>query len=188
MMKISENILRYLMVHTRRKGRLAFSSRDALSLILIAGLPFVMVSSLSINKSVNQNAAYAYSSAQAPTQALPAEADRLSRHFIALIRSNPEALLKMNGPHVMAIFSTPGLQRTEGDMGIWQYRTHSCVMDLYIADSGAGVVTHYEMRTRVKAGAGSLQDDALDQATRRDCVKSVFNGHDGVTPMIFASR
>ena len=173
-MNISQNLLRYLMVHTRRKGRLAFSSRDALCLILIAGLPFVMVSSFAINKSVNRNAAYAYSSSQASAQVVTA----------GQIRNNPEVLLKMNGMQVAAIFSTPGLQRAEGDMGIWQYRTHSCVMDLYIADSGA--VTHYEMRTRVKVSAG--QDDAFDQAARRDCVKSVFNGHDGLTPMVFASR
>ena len=135
-----------------------------------------MVSSFAINKSVNRNAAYAYSSSQASAHVVTA----------VQIRNNPEVLLKMNGMQVAAIFSTPGLQRAEGDMGIWQYRTDSCVMDLYIADSGTGTVTHYEMRTRVKVSAG--QDDTFNQAARRDCVKSVFNGHDGITPMIFASR
>ncbi len=186
MLKISENIIRYLMVHTRRKGRLAFSSRDALSLILIAGLPFVMVSSFSINKSVNQNAAYAYSSSQPAAHVQ--DGDRMVRHVAAQIKSNPEALLKMNGKQVAVIFSTPGLQRIEGDMDLWQYRTPSCVMDLYIADNGKGAVAHYEMRSRAKVGAKSDRDDFFDQAARRDCIKSVLNGHDGITPMIFASR
>ncbi len=184
MMKISAT-LRYLIVHARRKGRLAFSSRDALSLILIAGLPFVMVSSFSINKSVNRNVAYAYATARTVPSVPPAEAERLGRHIAAQVKGNPAAFLKLSGPQVAMIFNKPGLQRTEGDMGVWQYRTHDCVLDLYIADKGNGSVTHYETRSRSKASGG---DNAMDQATRRECVKSVFNGHDGLVPMQFASR
>lgn len=184
MMKISAT-LRYLIVHARRKGRLAFSSRDALSLILIAGLPFVMVSSFSINKSINHNVAYAYATAQAAPSLPPAEAERLGRHIAAQVKGNPEAFLKLSGPQVAMIFNKPGLQRTEGDMGVWQYRTHDCVLDLYIADKGNGPVTHYETRSRSKASRG---DSAMDQTANRECVKSVFNGHDGLVPMQFASR
>ena len=182
MMKISENLLRYLMVHTRRTSRLAFSSRDALSLILIAGLPFVMVSSISINKSLHQNMAYAYGG----SSAVQVSADA-SRVVAAQVKGNPEALLKITGVQAGMIFDEPGLKRTEGDMAIWQYRTNDCVLDLYIADTGEGAVTHYEARPRLKAStARSAQ--AFDAAQSRECVKSVFAGHDGVVPLQFASR
>lgn len=187
MMKISENLLRYLMVHTRRKGRLVFSSRDALSLILIAGLPFVMVSSISMNKSIHRNAAHAYVATQSSTDLSAADADRVGRQVAAQVKGNPEALLRMSGPLVTLMFSTPGLQRAEGDMGVWQYRTHDCVLDLYIADQGKGNVVHYETRARVKA-SGLSDAMAMGGADSRECVKSVFNGHDGITPMVFASR
>jgi len=183
MIKNSEHILRYLMVHARRKGRLAFSSRDALSLIFLAGLPFVMVSSISINKSLNRNVAYAY--AAQPAAGVPvAEAERMGRQIAAQVKGDPEKLLKLNGAQVVLIFSKPGLSRAEGDMGVWQYRTHDCVLDLYVADNGQGSVVHYETRARVKSSDAQVADTMDGRA----CVKSVFNGHDGLKPMLFASR
>lgn len=189
MIKSSEHILRFLMVHARRKGRLAFSSRDALSLIFLAGLPFVMVSSLSINKVINRNVAYAYSVTESSTGAISVEGERLERQFAAQLKGNSDALLRMNGRQVALILNKPGLQRAEGDIGVWQYRTHACVLDLYIADQGAGDVVHYEMRPRIKVTT-SVQDNTavMDASSRRDCMKSVFNGHDGLAPMIFAAR
>lgn len=185
MMKIFENLVRYLIVHTRRKGRLAFSSREALSLILIAGLPFVMVSSLSINKNLHQNAAYAYASL--PHAELSAsDAERLNRQVVAQVKGNPDALLKLKGAQISMLFSTPGLQRHEGAMNVWQYRTDSCVLDLYVADGGHGRVVHYETRARVKASQSD--EDALDMTAARDCVRAMFMGHDGEKPLVFASR
>lgn len=186
MMKIPENLLRYMIVHTRRKGRLAFSSRDALSLILIAGLPFVMVSSISINKAIHKNNAYAYASTS-PSAAASYDMDRTGRQVAAQVKGNPDTLLHINGPQVTMIFDRPGLMRAEGDMSIWQYRTVSCVLDVYVADKGAGPVVHYEARSRVKA-SGAPAPEAFDDSQSRECVKSVFSGHDGVKPMIFASR
>lgn len=176
MMNFSQNLLRYLMVHTRRKGRLAFSSRDALSLILMVGLPFVMVSSLSINKALHKNMAFAYA---ASSEAVNADVVRV---VAAQVKGNPDALLKIGGPQAFVLFDEPGLKRAEGDMAIWQYRTADCVLDLYIADKGEGAVTHYEARPR------SADATAFDDAQSRDCVRSVFNGHDGVKPLVFASR
>lgn len=185
MMKIFENPVRYLIVHARRKGRLAFSSREALSLVLIAGLPFVMVSSLSINKNLHQNAAYAYASSQNADISVN-DAERMSRQVAAQVKGNPEALLKLKGAQVTLLFSTPGLQRHEGTMNVWQYRTDSCVLDLYVADGGHGAVVHYETRARVKASFSDA--GGMNETAARDCVRSVFMGHDGEKHLIFASR
>lgn len=185
MIKIFKNLIRYLAVRTRREGRLAFSSREALSLVLVAGLPFVMVSSLSINKNFHQNAAYAYASAQGSD--VPAgDAGRLIRQAAAQVKGDPDALLRLTGAQIGLLFSTPGLLRHEGVMNVWQYRTDDCVLDIYVADSGRGKVVHYETRARVKAS--HTGETVLDVVAVRDCVRSVFMGHDGEKPLLFASR
>lgn len=181
MIKASQNTLRYLLVNTRRKARQVFSSRDALSLILIAGLPFVMVSSLSINNNLWHNRAFAYATATSADMSVQ-DADRLTKQVAAQVKGNPDALLKLKGAQVELIFSTPGLSRHEGDMEFRQYRTADCVLDLYIAQNGTGDVMHYETRARREGGA------AMSATATRDCVRSVFNGHDGEQHFLFAAR
>lgn len=172
MIKASQNIFRFLLVNTRRKARQVFSSRDALSLILVAGLPFVMVSSFSINHNVLKNRAFAYTVASQADLSVE-EVDRLTRQYAAQVKGNPAALLKLTGAQVEMMFSTPGLHRREGDMEFRQYRTPECVLDLYIAQNGRGDVMHYETRARAR------QDVEMNNAESRDCVRAVFNGHDG---------
>lgn len=181
MIKTSQITFRYLLVNTRRKARQVFSSRDALSLILIAGLPFVMASSFSINKNVLHNRAFAYAASSSADMS-GHEVDRLTRQLAAQVKGNPETLLKLKGAQVELIFSTPGLARHEGDMELRQYRTHDCVLDLYIAQNGRGAVVHYETRARTKQGSD------MNAVESRECVRGVFNGHDGDKPVLFAAR
>ncbi|MFN3828008.1 MAG: hypothetical protein ACK4NR_10345 [Micavibrio sp.] len=186
MTKLFQSI-RYFKVQTRRKGRLAFSSRDAVSLVLLAGLPFVMVSSLSINQSLHRNMAYAYV-AQDSSGDMSADNARVLRHVAAQIKGDPDTFLKIKGSQLLAMFNQPGLERHEGNMAVWQYRSAECVIDLYVAEQGQGNVTYYDMRARVKAG--TLLDDtaAFDLPQKRACVQSVLNGHDGIKTMQVASR
>lgn len=177
MMQIRANIFRYLTVLARGKGQRAFSSRQVLSFVLIVGVPLVLIGSLSINKTFHHNVAYAYAALQSAPPS-----DRARREMAARVKNDPEALLKLTGVEVVSIFSAAGLQRVEGDTSIWQYRTRDCVLDLYIADTGKGDVVHYETRARDKAS------ESLDSIGSHECVASIFNGHDGVTPMTFASR
>lgn len=170
---------RYLLVNTRRIARQVFSSRDALSLILIAGLPFVMASSFSINHAFLQNRAFAYAASSASDMSSP-EMERMTRQFAAQVKGNPDMLLKLKGAHIDIMFSTPGLLRAEGDMQFRQYRTSHCVLDMYIAQDGTGDVLHYETRARAK------RETPLSAVEARDCVRSVFNGHDGDAPSVFA--
>lgn len=177
MMQISATIFRYVTMLARGKGQTAFSSRRVLSFVLIVGVPLVLVGSMSINKSFHHNVAYAYAALQADP-----ESHGVMRALAAQVKNDPDALLTLKGSEVALIFNEPGLQRVEGDTGIWQYRTRDCVLDLYIADTGKGDVMHYETRGRDKASEG------FDSMASHECVASIFNGHDGVTPMTFASR
>lgn len=183
MMKFTSHTIRYVIVNARRKGRLTFSSRDALSLIFLAGLPFVMISSLSINNAMYNNQAYAAISQTASSQS---ESDRMIRSLSAQLKSNPEMFLRMTGLQLGQVLSTPGLQRADGDMAVWQYRNHECVVDLFIADQGQGSVLHFEMRSRVKNPAqGIIGFSAVQQ---RACLKSIIAGHDGIDTLKLASR
>ena len=62
------------------------------------------------------------------------------------IPERPHNLLKISSGDVMDLLHEPELMRVEHKMQMWQYRTASCVLDLYLQDSGE--VTHYEMRAR----------------------------------------
>lgn len=177
---------RYLTIHARRKGRLAFSSREALSLVFLAGLPFVMMGSISINKTVNSNMAYAYVAEDSGRALTNAESDRLGRQIAMQVRAEPDTLLRLKKKEVSLILDRPGLERAEGSMGVLQYRTDSCVLDLYIGDEA---VTHYEMRTRGKVtdmrahGAGEMSPQQ-----KKDCIRNILAGHDGIKTLVFASR
>lgn len=185
-MKITSHIMRYVIVNARRKGRLTFSSRDALSLIFLAGLPFVMISSLSINRAVHHNQAYAAVMQTAPGQS---ETDRGTRALAAQLKSNPEVFLRLNGLQLGQMLSTPGLQRADGDMAVWQYRNHECVVDLFIADLGQGRVLHYEMRDRgKKPGASAAEAPGYTTVQQRACLKSIIAGHDGIDTLKLATR
>lgn len=177
---------RYLTIHARRKGRLAFSSREALSLVFLAGLPFVMMGSISINKTVNSNMAYAYVAEDSGRALTETESGRLSRQIAMQVRAEPDTLLRLGKKEVSLILDRPGLERSEGNMGVLQYRTDSCVLDLYIGDEA---VTHYEMRARGKVtdmrahGAGEMSPQE-----KKDCIRNILAGHDGLKSLVFASR
>lgn len=186
MMKFTKHLLRYVSVTARRTGRLTLSSRDALSLVFLAGLPFVMVSSLSINRAMHHNEAYASVMQEGMQQN---ESERSIRALASQLKSDPAFFLRMNGGQLGHVLSVPGLQRTDGDMAVWQYRSHDCVIDLFLADQGQGAIVHYEMRNRLKdSGRDVNLSGGFTDAQQRACLKSIISGHDGVNALKLASR
>ncbi|QQG37085.1 MAG: hypothetical protein HYS17_04785 [Micavibrio aeruginosavorus] len=186
MMTFTNHLLRYVSVTARRKGRLTFSSRDALSLIVLAGLPFVMISSLSINRAMHHNEAYASVMQEGMQQN---ESERSIRALASQLKSDPAFFLRMNGGQLGDVLSAPGLQRADGDMAVWQYRNHECVIDLFIADQGRGGVIHYEMRDRAKKPVrGAGEPEGFTTVRQRACLKSIIAGHDGIDALRLASR
>ena len=87
---------------------------------------------------------------------------------------NPDTLLELNAQHVRSLLDEPGLVRSEAPTTIWQYRTSSCVLDLYFsgqAKDASKPVVHYEMRAREKG-----VDDADVQES---CVKDILRSRNG---------
>ncbi|MDB2682907.1 hypothetical protein N9Z27_01485 [Alphaproteobacteria bacterium] len=78
------------------------------------------------------------------------------------LRQDSSALMSLSPHHIVQIFHDPELVRTEGAMTMFQYRTDSCVLDLYFKSSGAGAqkasIVYYEARPRGH-GAGPSSSD-----------------------------
>lgn len=94
-----------------------------------------------------------------------------------LVMNKPDALLKLDSGDILIGFSMPDLQRREGTLQIWQYRTGDCVLDIFF-DGGKGAesvqpVIHYEVRPRQKArlNGKSTEESRMPDATH--CVRSL---------------
>ena len=91
------------------------------------------------------------------------------------ISYHPENLLKMNGRDVRGVLSEPGLVRKDSPTIVWQYRSESCVLDLYFStmekDADLSPVIHYEMRAREKG----VDDEAISAV----CVREIVQAHNG---------
>lgn len=108
------------------------------------------------------------SSAQASLGAM-GEVRAQSRKGLAKdIGLHPERLLIIRGQDVKLILREPELVRSESPTTIWQYRTDSCVLDIYFAgdqDPLLSPVAHYEVRARAK--------DVSDEAIAATCVRDL---------------
>ncbi|MCB1555891.1 MAG: hypothetical protein KDJ15_01115 [Alphaproteobacteria bacterium] len=76
-----------------------------------------------------------------------------------LVSKKPDTFLDLLAPDVLVLLDQPELTRREGSVAIWQYRSDSCVLDLFL-DSRKGTVLHYEMRERRKAVLGDENEIA----------------------------
>lgn len=62
---------------------------------------------------------------------------------------DPETLMGLSPNEVSAMMGQPELRRQEQPAEIWQYRTGTCVFDVFFYDQGGRQqVTHYEARHR----------------------------------------
>ncbi len=69
------------------------------------------------------------------------------------ISMHPEKMLTVRGQDIKYVLREPELVRHETPTTIWQYRTDSCVLDIYFAGDTDPLllpVAHYEMRARAK--------------------------------------
>lgn len=83
---------------------------------------------------------------------------RYARSVQDTVANKPDTLLKLAGEDVRLILAAPDLQRVDAPSVIWQYRTASCVLDVYFttgvdAEADMAEVAYYEVRSR-KSGDG----------------------------------
>ena len=171
----------------RRAGRRCASSREALSLMLLAGLPFVFAGSLFVNHTIaGPNPAYAYDArvaAMRPEDVIPGSADAL--RYVSYLKgrvvADPQRLQRLGAREVLMLLNRPGLIRTESDMAVWQYRNGQCVLDVYVtqpqgAESRARII-HHEIRARITNTGGAVRP--MNTAGEKSCLKSLLKRHDG---------
>ena len=93
------------------------------------------------------------------------------RNLLKRISRKSDSLLKMTGEDLLATLDAPELVRAELPTVVWQYRSVSCVLDVYLAsmyeDAAHAPVVHYEMRARTK--------DVKDGEVKKDCIGSLVN-------------
>lgn len=105
------------------------------------------------------------------------------RQSVASRRPKPEELVGLNPEEVKQILGTPALVRHDSPAQIWQYRSHDCVLDLFLypppaageaaraakldASEAARTVVYFELRGRnSKQAAGDSCFNALVAAAR----------------------
>ena len=88
------------------------------------------------------------------------------------ISLHPEKMLTVRGQDIKYVLREPELVRVEAPTTIWQYRTDSCVLDIYFAGETDALmlpVAHYEMRARAK---GVSDEDVAASCVRELSRKS----------------
>ncbi len=132
-----------------------FSVRRVLLIFLcVLSLPVYYAGAHYAAMTVLSNEAHAATRAMAVTKEdrVPSYGTKILAHRL---RSNPDVFVKLERQDVLALFDEPVLRRQEGQTHIWQYRSASCVLDIYFAPAEAAEgfwpVVHYELRNRETA-------------------------------------
>ncbi len=87
------------------------------------------------------------------------------------ISLQPGKLLHVRGQDIKTVLREPELIRHEAPVTIWQYRTASCVLDVYFSgttDPLLAPVAHYEIRAREKNGSDAdMQKSCVRELARK---------------------
>lgn len=116
---------------------------------------------------------------------------RYARSVQETAARKPDTLLKLAGEDVRLILAAPDLQRIDAPSVIWQYRTASCVLDVYFTTGADGAadkagVAYYEVRNRKSGGdepdAGAcLQGLYQDRAEQiAESFRQIYAAYDDV--------
>ena len=86
------------------------------------------------------------------------ESGRYASTLADLLRDDPRMFLRLVESDVKLILHEPDLRRSEGPLAIWQYRSQTCVLDVYLSKeivenniNETMRVVDYEARPRLKA-------------------------------------
>lgn len=100
-----------------------------------------------------------------------------------LVVEKPDNFLQLIGQDIYLILDKPELERRDGDVVSWQYRTETCVLDLYfqaVSDIQHMPVMHYEIRDRRKALAHNRELVMVDNINPNRCLQGFFSEGDQV--------
>lgn len=131
---------------------------------------FIAISLFALNYAFNDGARVAHAASYAAASRGVGEAypHSLRRDIVRAISDSPEFVLRLSGRDMYEILDKPEFVRRDLPTVVWQYRTDSCVLDLYFTASGDNVlsepVVHYEVRGRGVSG---------ENVSERACVSAL---------------
>lgn len=113
-------------------------------------------------------AAFAYSAASSNARMDLSDMSKPQMYRYALsvqsaAANNPDRILSLTAQDVRLILASPDLDRRDGAGAVWQYRTASCVLDVFMAENE---IRHYEFRSR------RLGDETAVDASA--CLKDLY--------------
>jgi hypothetical protein len=118
--------------------------RKTLSM-LVLGLSLFLIGSCNESASI-------FSEIQKPVNLGELNKDDLIRYgykIQAALTYKPEDLKELRRADLKLALATPDLNRKEGGKNVWQYRTKSCVLDVYWQQNKPQAkIAHYEFRER----------------------------------------
>lgn len=87
---------------------------------------------------------------------------------------NPQNLYQLSGRDVSLMLAKPDLERHDYPSVVWQYRTQSCVLDVYYtegqgSDLAQTQVQHFEIRPR-----GLITEKRGQKADPKNCLSALF--------------
>ncbi|PJB73778.1 MAG: hypothetical protein CO093_00060 [Alphaproteobacteria bacterium CG_4_9_14_3_um_filter_47_13] len=156
--------------------------RAVMIVCVILSFPLGIIGSVKISQSITANRALAATRAMTPEQETVRTAfskNERKRYAAVLgkfVIGNPEKIYRLIDRDFLVMFHEPDLKRQDGETGIWQYRTESCVLDIYFGSAQQGLrpVIHYEVRPRQMAefiSVNSLPGYKIDNAA---CLQEIY--------------
>ena len=171
-------------VHLRRNAR-------RLSHLALALLPLAV---LLVGSCKTYEGPSSYVSAEAPAQfrlalfpdSAEAQSDdfRPARGYVASARKfvagEPQSLTKLSEREIAYLFGKPSLERRDADARIWQYRTDSCVVDVYLykndAQNNEYSVSYVDFRSgdELKIG-GPIAEKPATEKNQSRCLRKLVS-------------
>lgn len=143
-------------------------------------LPVGVIGGAKVSQFVTTNRALAATRALAPEHSVletmtESERAQYAGALSSLITAEPGKIYQLIAHDFLVMFREPDLRRNDGPQSVWQYRTESCVLDVFFerGPGDKGSVTYYEMRPRqvAKFGVADQQEASVDEA---QCLKSIY--------------
>ncbi len=160
-------------INARSQGQPGFAANVLRACTVLCALAALIVSFTGFDY-LNNKIVFEISSAEASAGMAagvePAFSLNQKRHIQRALSANHDNLFKLQGASIVAAFGAPSLVRADLPTIVWQYRSESCVLDVYFkSDNGKASfapVVHYEMRKR--------NGEVTTQPNEQKCLKSLL--------------
>lgn len=162
--------------HVRRNAR-------RLSRLLLAMLPLMVLLVGSCKTSeVTDNFARKNDVTQLRAALFPDRVETADYHpaggYVAraqdFVQSNPAALTKLTEQEIGFLFGKPTMERKDADARIWQYKTPSCVMDVFFYGGDQSPVSYIDYRIKADLEQGAApRTEPLGMRNQSKCLRKI---------------